>query len=99
MTGTKGARLLPLPSEVAIDQIRSIADRPTETRMKFFQERQLPRIAQMEERATWQNEQYEKIRDGVAAVSAAIRLLRWRRRRLERLLTAHADTAVGKSSS
>ncbi len=100
MTGTKGARLLPLAGEVAIHQIHPVARLASDTRKQFFHERQTARVAEMEKGAARERQQRQEIVHGVAAVRSALRLLNWRHRRLERLMASHADTAsAGKSSS
>jgi len=88
------ARLTPLTREVAIHQIRAVAHHTPEPRREFLEERQFTLCAEMEERAPGELERVEELRDGVRAVAAAVRLLRWRRRRLERTLAAHRDTSL-----
>ncbi len=97
--GTKRARLIPLSREVAIHEIRPVPRHAPDARTEFFEERKLPLGPQTEERPFVELQRSADLRDGICAVSAALRLLRWRRHRLERLIAAHADTtSLGKSS-
>jgi len=80
---------LPLPAQVAINQIRPIAHRAPQPWPQLLQKGELPLPAQVEERAPRQLEDSAELWDRIRAVRAAVRLLRWRRRRLERTLARH----------
>lgn len=90
---SEGARLIPLAGQIPVDEVRAVTHDATEARAQFLEERQLAPLSKVEERAPGEFQQDAELRDGIRAVRAAIRLLRWRRRRLERTLAAHAVTA------
>lgn len=96
---TKEARPLPLASQPSIHQISAVADHAAGARLNLREERQLSLAPQPEERRAGHVEEIrsEELRDCVDAVRAAVRLLRWRRRRLERTLRSHAALPVTKA--
>lgn len=91
---TERARFAPLPRQIAIDQIGAIAQYAPDTRFQLFKERELPGAPKPIEGTPGDLGRLAELRDGVRAVSAAVRLLRWRRRRLERTLAAHDARSI-----
>lgn len=88
------ARAIPLPGQISIDQIGAVANHTTGPGLHFHEVGQL--AAQPEKGAARHVEEFraEELRHCVDAVAAAVRLLRWRRRRLERALAAHGQPAI-----
>ena len=84
----------PRAAEIPIHQIRPIAHRPTEARTQFLEKRECLPFPQIKERPARHGELVEELRDRVRALAVAVRLTRWRRRCLERVLAAHRDASL-----
>lgn len=84
---------LPVARQIAIHQIRPVAHRAPEARPQLLEERQPTAPLHREERTAGDLEEGGDLKARIAAgardVQIAVRLLRLRRRRLERVLAGH----------
>lgn len=96
MRTTRNNQRLPLSREIAIHEIRAVTHTPSDRGFQLLKERQPAAALHLEERRAGDLEEADDLRRRIAAamreVAVATRLLRWRRRRLERVLATHRDT-------